>query len=130
VPLVLSGPIDCVPLTPLLPDHAPDAEQAVASLADQLSVELAPWVTLLGLALSTMDGAAAATDTIADCVALPPGPWQVSVKVEVAPSGPVDCVPLADWLPDHPPEAEQLVTLRPLQVSTDDPPGLTVLGLA
>jgi hypothetical protein len=42
----------------------------------------------------------------------------------------MDFVPLADWLPDHAPEAEQVETLRPLQVSTDDPPGLTVLGFA
>jgi hypothetical protein len=127
---VRSGPVDCVPLTALVPDHAPDAEQEVALAVDQLSVELAPWATLLGVALSTIDGALATIDTVADCVALPPGPWQVSVKVEVASSGPMDFDPLADWFPDHAPEAAQSVILRPLQVSTDDPPGFTVLGFA
>ncbi len=73
-------------------------------------------------------GAFAATDTIADCVALPPKPWHVSVKVEFALSGPVDFEPLEPRVPDHAPDAEQVLAFVLLQVSVAAPPGATVLG--
>jgi hypothetical protein len=46
-------------------------------LEDQLNVVLPPLVTLVGLALSETLGAAGITDTVADCVVLPPGAVQV-----------------------------------------------------
>jgi hypothetical protein len=63
---VLIGPLDCEPLVLRLPDHAPEAEQRVASTLDQVSVELPPGATVLGLALSLISGAALVTVTIAD----------------------------------------------------------------
>jgi hypothetical protein len=63
----------------MLPDHAPDAEHNVAFVTDQVSVDLLPLVTELGLALRLTVGAGDFTDTVADCVALPPAPVQVSV---------------------------------------------------
>jgi hypothetical protein len=71
--------VDCEPLTGLLPDHAPEAVQAVAFVADQVRVELLPLITELGLALRLIVGAGDFTDTVADCAALPPAPVQVKV---------------------------------------------------
>jgi hypothetical protein len=69
----------------MLPDHAPDAEHDVAFAAVQVSVELLPLITELGLALRLTVGAGggggggnAETVTVADCVAEPPVPVQVS----------------------------------------------------
>ncbi len=61
-----STPVDCDPLTALLPLQAPDAVQAVAFVADQLSVELVPLVTELGEALRDITGAGEVTETVAD----------------------------------------------------------------
>jgi hypothetical protein len=63
----------------LLPDHAPEAVQEVALVADQAKVALLPLITELGLALRLIVGAGAFTDTVADCAALPPAPVQVKV---------------------------------------------------
>ena len=71
--------MDCEPLTGLLPDHAPEAVQAVAFVADQVRVELLPLISELGLALRLTVGAGDFTDTVADCAALPPAPVQVKV---------------------------------------------------
>jgi len=70
--------VDCEPLLDLLPDHPPEAAQAVARVDVQLSVEFAPLLTTLGLALKTTVGGASATEMVADCEALPPAPLQVS----------------------------------------------------
>jgi hypothetical protein len=76
--LALRAPVDCEPLAALLPDQAPEAVQEVALMADQVSVELLPLATVLGLAVKVTVGEGAVTDTVADCVALPPLPVQVS----------------------------------------------------
>ena len=68
----------CEPFAGLLPDQAPDAVQAVAWVADQLSNEALPLTTVLGLAVSVTAGADVVTETVADCVALLPVPVQVS----------------------------------------------------
>ena len=60
-----STPVDCEPLSPLLPLQAPDAVQAVAFAAVQLSVELVPFVTELGAALRDTVGAGELTETVA-----------------------------------------------------------------
>ena len=71
--------MDCEPLMDLLPDHAPEAVQEVALVADQVKVELLPLITELGFALRLIVGAGDFTDTVADCAALPPAPVQVKV---------------------------------------------------
>jgi hypothetical protein len=78
---VLSGTVVCEPISALLPDQAPEAVQELALADDQLSAEVAPFVTVLGLALKLTVGADAVTETVADCDVLPPAPVQVSVKV-------------------------------------------------
>jgi hypothetical protein len=77
VPAV-SAPLDCEPLIPLLPDQLPEAVQAVALVEDQLSVDALPLAMVLGLAVKLTVGAGAVTETVAECVALPPVPVQVS----------------------------------------------------
>ena len=64
------------------PDHAPDAEQEVAFVEDQVSVEDAPLATDVGFAVSDTVGTGGGggepdTVTIADADALPPEPVQV-----------------------------------------------------
>jgi hypothetical protein len=62
----------------LPPDQAPEAVQVVALLEDQVKTALPPLVIVLGLAARTTVGAGWVTDTVVDCVALPPVPVQVS----------------------------------------------------
>ena len=78
--MAVSAPVDCDPVTGLLPDQDPEAVQAVALVADQVSVALLPLATVLGLAERLMLGTGCVTETVADCAAaLPPAPLQVSV---------------------------------------------------
>ncbi len=70
--LVCSAPVDEEPLVGLVPDHAPKAVQEVAFAADHVSVELAPFATVLGFALKATVGAGEDTDTVADCDACRP----------------------------------------------------------
>jgi len=85
----LSAPVDAEPLAASLPDHAPDAVQVVALTVDQVSVAALPLATVLGLAVRDTVGAGWVTETVADWLALPPGPVQDRVKVELAFSAPV-----------------------------------------
>jgi len=78
VALALSAPVDCEPLTALVPDQAPDAVQEVAFAEDQVSVALAPLAMALGPTLKLTVGVGAFTETVADCAALPPSPLQVN----------------------------------------------------
>ena len=66
------------PLVALAPLQPPVAAQEVALVDDHVSVEAAPLATVLGLADRVTAGAAWVTDTVTDCVALPPPPVQVS----------------------------------------------------
>jgi len=70
--------VDAEPLTGLAPDQPPEAEQLVAFVADQFNVELVPLATVLGAALKVTMGLLDTTETVADCVALPPEPVQVN----------------------------------------------------
>ena len=72
------------------------------------------------------------TVTVVLCVAavVPLAPLQVSVKVVVLLSAPVLALPLVGSLPDHPPEALQLVALLVDQLNVAAPPALTVPGVA
>jgi hypothetical protein len=75
----LSAPVVCDPVIAMLPDQPPEAVQLVALLDDHCSVELAPLVSVLGLAVNLTVGVGAAdvTETITDWFALPPVPVQV-----------------------------------------------------
>jgi hypothetical protein len=63
----------------LVPDQAPEAVQAVAFVDVHERVDAAPLFTVLGLAEKLTVGAGVLTETVVDCVALPPVPVQVSV---------------------------------------------------
>jgi hypothetical protein len=52
----VSAPVDCDPLVLFGPDHAPEAVQAVALVADQVKLLLPLLETLLGLALKVTVG--------------------------------------------------------------------------
>jgi hypothetical protein len=120
----------CVPLTGSVPLHAPEAVHAVALLADQVTVEVPPLVTLVGLALSEMLGGVAETVTVADCDAEPPAPVQVSMNFVVAVRADVVVEPMVASLPLQPPEAAQEVALVDVQFNVAPPPLAIVLGLA
>jgi hypothetical protein len=77
--LAVSAPLDDEPLTALLPDHPPEAVQVVAFVEVHERVDAAPLFTVLGLADKLTVGAGVLTETVVDCVALPPAPVQVSV---------------------------------------------------
>jgi len=64
--LAASAPVDCVPLTALVPDQAPEAVQAVAFVDDHVRLELLPLATVLGLAVRVTVGAGAVTETVTD----------------------------------------------------------------
>lgn len=77
--LAVSAPVDWEPLSALLPDHAPEAAQVVAFVADQVRVALAPLVIALGPTLRLTVGVGALMETVADWAAVPPAPVQVKV---------------------------------------------------
>jgi hypothetical protein len=65
VDVAFSAPVDCDPVTDFAPDHAPEAAQEVAFVADQFKVALPPLVIALGPTLSVTVGAFALTVTVA-----------------------------------------------------------------
>jgi hypothetical protein len=69
--------VDCVPLSDFVPVQAPEPVQAEALAEDQFRAALAPLVIELGVALRRTLGGVTLTETVADCVALPPAPVQV-----------------------------------------------------
>ena len=120
--------MDCEPLRPLEPLQPPEAVQEVALALDQVSVEAPPVFTLLGAALNVIIGALLETVTVADCVADPPAPVQVSSYSVLLVRVPVDIVPLVGTLPCQPPEAVQAVAPEDFQARVELPPLLTVVG--
>jgi len=128
--VLVNEPVDCEPLVALAPDHAPEAVQPVASVDDQVSVEPAPLAMVCGLAEIVTVGAGAFTVTVEDCVALPPLPVQLKVKVPVLVNAPVDCEPLVALVPNHAPEAVQSVASVDDQVSVELAPLAMVCGFA
>jgi len=107
--VAVSAPVLAVPPVPLLPLQPPDAVQSSALLVLQVSVEDAPLAMLVGLAENVTVGAGGVTVTVADWLAVPPAPVQLSVKVVVAVSAPVLAVPLVPLLPLQPPDAVHAV---------------------
>ncbi len=104
--------------------------QAVALVEFQVSVELAPLVRLVGLALSETVGTVGVTVTVADCAAEPPAPVQVSVNFVVAVRVGVAFGPLVVSAPLQPPDARHEAALVDDQLNVEAVPLLTVLGLA
>ncbi len=66
------------PLSALAPDQPPLAVQAVALLLDHDRLEVRPDGMVLGVATKVTLGAPPVTVTVADCVAVPPIPRQLS----------------------------------------------------
>jgi hypothetical protein len=127
--LALSAPLDWEPLIALLPDQPPEAVQDVAWVDDHVSVDAPPLATVLGVALKlTVAVGCSLTDTVADCAAFPPSPVQVSVKVALAVSAPVDCEPCTAFVPDQAPEAVQALALVADQFNVALPPLVIALG--
>jgi hypothetical protein len=85
---------------------------------------------VLGEALSVTIGGRALTVTVADWVAEPPSPVQVSSNSVVLPRAPVDQVPLVATEPLQPPDALHAVAFAEDQVRVDMPPLATVVGEA
>jgi hypothetical protein len=78
MPLAVSAPVDWLPPeVALSPDQAPEAAQELASVEDQVSIEDPPYATDVGFATSDTVGIGGNTVTVADALALPPGPLQV-----------------------------------------------------
>jgi hypothetical protein len=65
------------PLVATLPLQPPEAAQEVVFADDQVNVDAAPLLRVLGFAEIVTAGAARVTETVVDCVALPPAPVQV-----------------------------------------------------
>ena len=118
----------------MVPDQEPAALQAVALVEDHVSVELLPEATVPGLALILTVGAGFAvtpvTVTVADWLAEPPGPVQVSPNAVVFVREPVDRRPPVETLPCQPPEAVQAVAPVVFQKRWALPPLLMVAGPA
>lgn len=113
------------------PLQPPEAVQEVALVVDQVSVELAPELMVVGFALKVSVGACCVCSvTVAAPLLLPLALEQVSVKVVVAMIGGVVSVPLSALLPAQPPDAEQELALAADQVRVLVCPLVTAVGLA
>jgi hypothetical protein len=130
VPELVSAPLDSLPEVALLPVQAPEAVQEVASVDDQLSVDEPPLTTEVGFAVSDTMGTGSVAVTLADALALPPGPVQLIVQVLEVVNAPLDWLPEVALAPDHAPDAVQPVALVDDQLSVDEPPMTTELGFA
>jgi hypothetical protein len=91
--VIVSTPLDWLPEIALLPVHAPEATQDVASVEDQARVETPPLAIDVGLAVNDTVGAGGMTVTVAEALPVPPGPVQARVNVPVLVTAPLDCVP-------------------------------------
>jgi hypothetical protein len=97
---------------------------------DHVRVEAVPLVIDVGLAVNDTVGAGGMTVTVAEALPVPPGPVQARVKVPVPVNAPLDWLPKIVLGPDQAPEAEQEAELFDDQVSVEDPPLATEVGLA
>jgi len=80
--VLVNAPVDWLPEVALAPDHAPEAEQEVAFVDDQMSVEAPPLATDVRFAASDTVGTGGGggvpdTVTVATALALPPEPVQL-----------------------------------------------------
>lgn len=77
--VAVSAAVVWEPVVASEPPQPPEAVQAVALVDDHERDEVAPLLTVVGVALKVTAGAGVVTDTVADCEALPPLPLQVNV---------------------------------------------------
>lgn len=75
----MSPALDHVPLNATSPLQPPEAIHLVALVEFQVKLELAPLLTVVGVADSVTVGAGSVTRTSADCEAEPPVPVQLSI---------------------------------------------------
>jgi hypothetical protein len=79
---VVSGPVETLPDVTCPVDQLPaDAVHAVALVEDQVRVDAPPLATVVGFAVREAVGTGGGgpdTVTVADALALPPGPVQVT----------------------------------------------------
>jgi hypothetical protein len=127
--VVVRGEVVWEPLVARLPDQPSDAVHAVASVDDQVNVELPPLATPAGLVVSETVGGALETVTVAVWDAEPPAPVHVSVYLVVVVRGEVVWEPLVGSVPLHPPEAVQFCASAALQFKVTARPTTTVLGV-
>jgi hypothetical protein len=69
----------CEPLVALAPLQPPEAAQEAAFVDDQVRVDAAPLLTVVGFPVSVTVGTGVVTVTVTDWEALPPLPLQVNV---------------------------------------------------
>ena len=127
----VSGPVDSEPLVERAPLQSPLAVQLAAAVEVHDSSEAAPSCTAAGAAVRSSvgtGGVAIPIVTLFDTE--PPGPWQSSVKVVSASSGPTASVPLVGRAPFQPPLAVQLVAPTADQVIVGLVPSSTDGGSA
>jgi hypothetical protein len=95
-------------------------------------VKAVPFVLLVGAAQErvAVPVVAGVTLTVVLCEAEPPAPVQAKVYLVAAVRGAVLCEPLIASVPLQPPEAVHEVALLDDQLSVDDAPLATVLGVA
>jgi len=127
---LVNTPLDWLPEVALAPDHAPEAVHESASADDQARVEEPPLTTEAGFAVSDTVGTGAVTVTLADALAVPPGPVQTRVKVLEPVNTPLDWLPEIALTPDHAPEAVHELASVDDQMSVEAPPFATDVGLA
>src|SRR5258706_10011677 len=128
--VLLSAPVDWLPEIVLVPVHAPEATQEVASVEDQVRAEDAPPVTDAGVAVRDTVGAGGMTVTVAEALPDPPGPVQERGNVPVLVRAPLDWLPEVVLVPVHAPEATQDVASVEDQLRVEDAPLATDAGLA
>jgi hypothetical protein len=77
--VVVSGPVDWLPLVAIAPDQPPEPVQPLATVELHVNVDVPPFAMLVGIALSATVGSGA-TATVAETGTLvPPAPLQVNV---------------------------------------------------
>jgi hypothetical protein len=118
------------PLTGRTPLHPLEAVHEAALVEFHISVEAAPTVTVVGLAVSTTIGAGTTLTVATATLLVPPEPVQVNEYEVVAVSAPVLWLPLGARVALQPPEAAHDVASVELQVSTEVPPLPTVVCTA
>jgi hypothetical protein len=126
--VLVSAPVDHVPLVATAPCQPPEAVHAVACSVLQVKVDISPLAKVVGDAESVTTGVCDATATTVVCAAEPPGPEQVNMYLVSVVNGSVVVVPLIGCVPLQPPEAEHTCAFVAFHLSVAGVPGGT-LGL-
>lgn len=114
-----------MPDTASIPDHALDAAQDVASVADQVSVLLPPDASDAGLADSVtlgVCGGAGVTVTVTELAGEAPDEFEHVIEYALVALGETATVPAPALVPDQPPVAAHEAAEVDDQLSTALPP--------